>query len=183
MAMPAPTFYTAEMVRDMPDDGNRYETVHGELLVSPSPIRRHQWVVRELILEIGMYLRRYPVGLLWHSPADVTFGSDDTLVQPDVFVAPAGTGVTGKWEDLRHLLLVVEVLSPSTARHDRFTKRVRYQEAGVPLYWIIDPVSRSAEVWTPRATQPVVERTRLEWRAPDAEEPFSITLESLLPTE
>ncbi len=37
MGMAVPLFYTAEMVRALPDDGKRYETVHGELLVSPAP--------------------------------------------------------------------------------------------------------------------------------------------------
>ena len=50
MSMPASLFHTAEMVRNLPDDGNRYETVHGELLVSPSPRLQHQAVLRELML-------------------------------------------------------------------------------------------------------------------------------------
>src|SRR2546427_9755125 len=37
MGMAAPVYYTAEMVRNLPDDGNRYETVYGELLVTPAP--------------------------------------------------------------------------------------------------------------------------------------------------
>jgi len=37
MGMAAPTYYTADMVRQMPDDGNKYEVVHGELLVTPAP--------------------------------------------------------------------------------------------------------------------------------------------------
>ncbi|MBK8006604.1 MAG: Uma2 family endonuclease, partial [Gemmatimonadetes bacterium] len=46
------------------------------------------------------------------------------------------------------LLLVVEVLSPSTARADRFAKRRLYQEAGVPRLWIVDPDAACVEVWT-----------------------------------
>jgi hypothetical protein len=38
MGMAAPTYFTADMVRALPDDGNRYETVHGELLVTPAPL-------------------------------------------------------------------------------------------------------------------------------------------------
>ncbi|MBK7925483.1 MAG: Uma2 family endonuclease [Gemmatimonadetes bacterium] len=55
---------------------------------------------------------------------------------------------------MQHLLLVIEVLSPSTARADRFTKRRRYQEARVPLYWIVDPERAQVEVWTPDAVLP-----------------------------
>ncbi len=45
MGMAAPVYYTADMVRAMPDDGNRYEVVYGELLVTPSPRPWHQIVV------------------------------------------------------------------------------------------------------------------------------------------
>ena len=37
MGMAVPIYYSAEMVRALPDDGNRYETVRGELLVTPAP--------------------------------------------------------------------------------------------------------------------------------------------------
>jgi hypothetical protein len=46
--MPAVVYYTAEMVRALPEDGNRYETVHGEVLVSPSPRFMHQVVLQRL---------------------------------------------------------------------------------------------------------------------------------------
>ncbi len=86
MGMAAPTYYTADMVRAMPDDGNRYETVHGELLVTPSPKLWHQEVVFRLHVALSEYLSEQPVGHALHSPADISWG-DDTLVQPDLFVA------------------------------------------------------------------------------------------------
>ena len=49
---------------------------------------------------------------------------------------------------IQTLLLVAEVLSPSSLRGDRFLKRVRYRQAGVPLYWVVDADDRSVEVWT-----------------------------------
>ena len=57
MSMPATLYYSAEMVRNLPDDGNRYETVHGELLVTPAPRQPHQAVLLELILALGNYLK------------------------------------------------------------------------------------------------------------------------------
>ena len=83
--------------------------------------------------------------------------------QPDVFVVPINQARDATWKSIRSLLLVVEVLSPSTARADRLTKRRWYQEANVPLYWIIDREEQSVEVWTPKATAPVFERKSLEW--------------------
>ena len=41
--------------------------------------------------------------------------------------------------------MVVEILSPSTQRHDRFTKFSLYQRAGVQEYWIVDPDSGVAQ--------------------------------------
>ena len=54
------------------------------------------------------------------------------------------------WSRVQTLLLVVEVLSPSSVKADRFLKRLRYREAGVPLYWVVDADDRSVEIWTPR---------------------------------
>ena len=57
MGMAATTFYTADMVRALPDDGNRYETVHGELLVTPAPRAWHQEIVGRLYEALRTYLR------------------------------------------------------------------------------------------------------------------------------
>ena len=48
MAMPLATYFSADAVRALPDDGNRYETVHGELLVTPAPGGFHQLVLIRL---------------------------------------------------------------------------------------------------------------------------------------
>lgn len=71
------------------------------------------------------------------------------------------------------------MLSPSTVRHDRFTKRRLYQEQGVPLYWVIDPDARRAEVWTPEATWAVIEEKELVWEPVRGIEPLRIELEAL----
>lgn len=80
---------------------------------------------------------------------------------------------------MRTLLLVAEVLSPSTSNSDRFLKRLRYGEAGVPVYWIVDGDDRSVEVWTPVDEFPVFERERLLWHPAGAREPFSLGLAEL----
>ena len=83
------------------------------------------------------------------------------------------------WSRVRDLLLVAEVLSPSSAQYDRFIKRRRYQEAGVPLYWIVDPDERRGEVWTPADSFPAFEDARLVWRPAGAGEPFTVELSDL----
>jgi Uma2 family endonuclease len=179
MRMVAPTFYTADMVRALPDDGRRYETVHGELLVTPAPRPWHQVVVGRLSGLLNGYCDLVKVGHVFHSPADISWGAD-TMVQPDVFVVDLAEARTLDWSRMRHLLLAVEVLSPSSTRADRFTKRRLYQEVRVPLYWVIDPDRREVEVWTPDAVFPTTEGGRLTWRPAGAAEEFVLGLGDLL---
>jgi len=178
MGMVAPTYWTAEMVRELPDDGNRYEVVYGELLVTPAPRPWHEILFGRFLFELGAYLRREPVGIVLGSRADISWGPD-TLVQPDVFVVPLAQARTLDWTKYRDLLLIVEVLSPSSARSDRFLKRRVYQEAGTPLYWIVDGDERHVEVWTPEARFPRVERDRLVWQPAGAAAAFTLELAEL----
>jgi Uma2 family endonuclease len=178
MGMAAPTYYTADMVRALPDDGNRYEVVHGELLVTPSPGVAHQWVIRRLLMRLGAYLEGYPHLQVFTSPADISW-APDTLVQPDIFVAPTEQVRTLNWKRVQTLLLAIEVLSPSTRRYDRFTKRRVYQEFAVPVYWIVDIEGRAVEVWTPGATAPTIEGQQVTWQPAGAGEPLVISLTEL----
>ena len=166
MSMPFASYFTADAVRALPDDGKRYETIHGELLVTPAPGGQHQPVLGDLHLVLGNYLAANGIRGLLLSPADVSF-DDDTLVQPDLFVADcAAFYQSGNWADLRTLYLVVEIVSPSSVKADRITKRRLYQEQRIPEYWIVDIDQRQVEVWLPDAAFPVVERERLAWRHP-----------------
>jgi len=178
MGMAAPTYWTADMVRQLPDDGNRYEVVYGELLVTPAPRLNHQLLVSRLAVANAKYLEHEPVGVMLTSPADISWGQD-VLVQPDVFVVPLDEARTGDWSKLRSLLVAAEVLSPSTARADRFTNRRRYQEARVPLYWVVDSADQLVEVWTPDAEFPAVERQQLVWHPAGAGQPFTLELAEL----
>lgn len=166
MSMPATLYHTADMVRALPDDGNRYETVHGELLVTPSPRLAHQVVLQRLAFALSRYLESGGVEGLFCVDADLSWGPD-TLVQPDLFVADADELRRAReWSDILTLHLVAEVLSPVSVRADRFTKRRLYHEQRIPQYWVINIDHREVEVWTPDATFPVVERGRLTWRHP-----------------
>ncbi|MDQ3698962.1 MAG: Uma2 family endonuclease [Gemmatimonadota bacterium] len=176
--MAAPIYYTAEMVRVLPDDGNRYEVVHGELLVTPAPRPWHEEVAARLLVLLREYLRTEPVGHAFGSRSDISWGPD-TLVQPDVFVVPLDEARTLDWARMKHLLLVVEVLSPSSLRSDRFTKRLEYQRQRVPVYWVVDPDARQVEVWTPSDTVPALERERLVWHPRGAVGPFELSLAGL----
>jgi Uma2 family endonuclease len=178
MGMTTPIYYTADMARALPDDGNRYEVVYGELVVTPAPRAWHEIIQRRLLVALDLYLREHPVGEVLGSRADISWGLD-VLVSPDVFVVPLEQARTLDWSRMRDLLLVGEILSPASARHDRFLKRRRYQEAGVPLYWIVDADERQVEVWTPSDSFPRLEREQLLWHPPQTGVPFSLTLAEL----
>lgn len=178
MGMAAPAYWTADMVRALPEDGNRYEVVNGELLVTPGPRPWHEVLVTRLIQSLGNYLEREPVGIVLGSRGDISW-SEDVLVQPDVFVVDLAEARTLNWTRFQRLLLIAEVLSPSTARSDRFVKRRRYQEAGVPVYWIVDGDTKEVEVWAPDMRFPTIERERLVWHPAGATTPYTLDLSEL----
>ena len=182
MGMAHPTTdWTAARVRALPDDGRRYEAVDGELLVTPAPGWPHQRAVGALYRLLDDHLRAHGLGEAVMSPADVELDAR-TLVQPDVFVVPLleGGRRMRDWAEIQgRLLLVVEVLSPSTARADRHLKRRRYQRAGIPEYWIIDLDARLVERWRPADERPEILDERLEWHPAAGSPPLAIDLEAL----
>jgi Uma2 family endonuclease len=178
MGMAAPLYYTADMVRALPDDGNRYETVYGELLVTPAPRPLHQLVLERLRGALWKYLESHPVGVLLSSPADLSWGPD-VLVQPDLFVVDREEARALDWARMKTLLLAVEVPSPSTARYDRFTKRRLYQEVGVATYWIVDADAGSVEIWSPADAFPSTETSTLHWHPVGSEAAFVLRLDEL----
>jgi Uma2 family endonuclease len=182
MSSPEPLYYTADMVAELFDESRhwpRHECVYGELLVTPAPRWMHQEIVRRLVVALSAYVEREPVGQVVISPSDIRFGRKDVLVQPDVFVASREAAGAWDWRDVLGLLLAAEVLSPSTQRNDRFTKRHLYQEEGVALYWIVDADARTVEVWTPADDFPRFEREQLVWHPDGARTPFVLPLAEL----
>lgn len=167
--------WTAAQVRELPDDGKRYEVVDGELLMTPSPSFDHQRAVGELFVMLRTYCQMVGSAEAVMSPADIEF-DPGTLVQPDVFVVPIAGARPKRWSDIQHLLLAVEVLSPSSARADRTVKRRRYQHAGVPEYWIVDLDARLVERWRPGDERPEILTERLIWQPEDSPTPFAMEL-------
>jgi Uma2 family endonuclease len=162
--------YTVEEVLAFPADGNRYELVDGELLVTPAPRPLHQRVVTRLAAFLETYLNAQgDLAVVFVSPADISWGRDK-LVQPDLFVVPAAE-VSGSWKSYKTLLLAIEVLSPGSARYDRVTKRRLYQRQDVGTYWVVDMEAKMVEVWHPDDERPEIVTDALHWCvAEDAEE-------------
>ena len=168
--------WTADELSELPDDGNRYEIIDGELFVSPSPALRHQEAVYRLHQILAGYLERERVGHAFSSPADIVF-SPRRAVQPDVFVAPlVGGRLPDSWREVKQLLVAAVVMSPSTARSDRVAKRTMFRDEGVPEYWIVDLYARTFERSTPLEPRPEILADRLEWFPAGATEPLVIDL-------
>ena len=165
MGMPSETTgWTVAMVQALPDDGKRYEVIDGELLVTPAPTWRHQRAAFELAVRIREFLGSQPVAEVIVAPADVQY-DERTLVEPDLFVVPLVEGRKPRdFREAGRLLLAVEILSLSTARADRHTKRRLYQRQGVPEYWIVDLDARLIERWRPEDVRPEILTERIEWR-------------------
>lgn len=134
---------TYDDLRDMPDDGQRYEIIGGELIVNPAPASGHQRVLGELYRLIHGYVRRYDAGEVFFAPFDVLLGRNDA-VEPDlVFLSVARPRVPNDENSIDYAPdLVVEVISPSSRQTDRVKKMALYARAGVPEYWIADPQRR-----------------------------------------
>lgn len=172
MAMPALEIrkgWTAERVRQLPQDGNRYEVVDGELLVSAAPGGRHQRACAMFWRILDAFVVEHGLGLAMVSPSDLEYSSA-RMVQPDLYVVPTDGGkVPANWDKVPRLLLVIEVLSPSTARFDRVTKRKMYLDEGVPEYWIVDLHARVIERWRRGVEGPDLLDAHIEWHpAPHA---------------
>jgi Uma2 family endonuclease len=167
MAMPQTTprqgEWTVEEMWRLPEDGNRYEVIDGVLYVTPSPSGRHQDAATILVWLLKGYLDRARVGCVRAAPADVRFRASRG-VQPDVYVSPLIEGRRPRdWRQITHLLLAVEVLSPSTAANDRGVKRRLYQQHA-DEYWIVDLDARLIERWHPGDERPEVLDTTLTWQ-------------------
>ncbi|MET3808033.1 Uma2 family endonuclease [Nakamurella sp. UYEF19] len=135
--------WTVDDLETLPDNGLRYEIIDGILQVSPSPVTVHQRVVLRLAIAFNTVCP--PAMEVFIAPLDWQ-PDRRTSLEPDVLVVPKDAigpkNITGT------PALVVEVLSPSTARIDRMLKFSRYAEGGIGQYWIVDPSVPSIQVYS-----------------------------------
>ena len=161
----------ADLAR-LPDDGNRYEVLDGQLLVTPQASHDHQRVALELAMLLGRYVRRHDVAYVV-GPGAVPFKKNE--LQPDVQVIP-GPRRSATWDSVPAPILVVEVLSASTRHRDFGVKLDAYVgRVRVPAVWVVDHRKREVHVIA-RGGEPRIERQTLEWLAPGAPEPLRIEL-------
>ena len=127
---------------DLPDDGNRYEVVDGNLVVTPPPTQLHQVVSRRLQQAVE---RSMPGGWEVFTDFALPMGTDGRL--PDLAVVRVEVAATRRNRNPYQAAafgLVGEVVSPRTRKTDRFAKPGEYAEAGIPIYWRVelDPLPR-----------------------------------------
>jgi Uma2 family endonuclease len=147
MAVRATKVWTYDDLLRMPEptDGKRYEILDGELVVSPSPSTRHQYVSGKVLRALMRATEDAGRGLVYNAPLDVIL-SRTRVVIPDLVAIRADRlaivhhrGIFGAPD------LVAEILSPSNRRYDRNRKRRLYASSGIPEYWIIDPDADTVE--------------------------------------
>ena len=135
-------------------EGNYAELINGTAYIRepPAPSRLHQEVAGELYLQARLaldgkparaYIAPFDVRLPQHGEADELI---DTVVQPDVLIVcdvrkldARGMRGTPDW--------IAEVLSPSTASHDKVAKLPVYERAGVAEVWLIEPIAPTLEIY------------------------------------
>jgi Uma2 family endonuclease len=141
MAATASLKLTVDDYLALPEDGRRYQLIDGDLVMAPAPLRYHQRILVRLTYVIMDHLEAHPQGELNIAPFDVHLDKHNVF-QPDLcwfseerrnFLSRRGAEGAPDW--------VVEVLSESTARLDRITKRELYAKFGVKELWLIDPES------------------------------------------
>jgi Uma2 family endonuclease len=159
MVLPVPRF-TIEMLDEFPDDGNRYELLEGTLLVTPAPSMNHQIVATRLaglLLDaVGNEAHVLAIGAIQRG--------NNTQLQPDILVLPGSYARNTNWREVHGWWLAVEVISPSSRVYDREVKRAAYLALGVEEYWLVDPRTKSIEIWKPGEPTPATVADILEWR-------------------
>lgn len=128
------------------DDGNRYELVDGKLeLMIPGPNSIHQIISFQLQRRISDTCEQEAIIL--DAPIDVIL-SQHEVRQPDLVILRRTNlhrltkrGIEGPPD------VVVEILSPSTAKRDKMSKMFSYAKYGIPEYWIVDPSDYFLELY------------------------------------
>lgn len=138
--------WTRDDLARLPEDGKRYEVIEGELVMMTGPSIDHQFTLAEIYVLVRAWAAAGPGGPVVFAPLDVELAYD-IVVQPDlIWIRPDRVA-----EIVDHHVrgipdLVVEVLSPSSARHDRIRKAAIYARFGADEYWLADPDTRVLEI-------------------------------------
>lgn len=133
----------------MPDDGNRYEVIEGEIFMSRAPGLTHQLISGNLFAEFKFYLRQNPIGQVIATPG-VIFNKYNGVIPDIVFVSNKRRDEIASTERITGAPdIVIEIISPGAEneQRDRVIKRRLYSKFTVEEYWVVYPKSRTVEIY------------------------------------
>lgn len=140
--------YTYEDYLSLPDDGKRYQVIEGEIYMVPAPAPWHQDITRKLVILLNEFVERHKLGKVYFALCDVVLSEED-IIQPDIFFIS---------KEREHIIteqnfqgapdLIIEIISPFTAKLDKSLKMKLYERFGVKEYWLVDPDGEEIEVLT-----------------------------------
>jgi Uma2 family endonuclease len=135
---------TAEEFWALPESVLPTEYVNGEIIMPPTPTVLHQAILGNLYYVLRSFVERAGLGRIFASPLDVVLPTGD-VVQPDIFfLTPRQTEKALGAKRVEAVpLLLIEILSPGSVKHDTVTKRAIYEKCGVREYWIVDARERN----------------------------------------
>ncbi|MEM6281948.1 MAG: Uma2 family endonuclease [Chloroflexota bacterium] len=149
MIQPTRTRVRATDYYQLPEyaDHDLIQLIDGEVIVSMPPIPKHQDIAGE-IFYLFKTIARQSGARTFFSPIEVVL-DEHNVFEPDVlYLKPDSACTVGEKRLSGAPDLVVEVLSPGTAKYDRQQKYEAYERHGVGEYWIVDPLHDIIEVWT-----------------------------------
>src|SRR4051794_25002186 len=137
---------TADVIWHIPDDGNRYEVIDGDICIQAPPNTWHQYTSTKLAFHLANHVFPRDLGIVLAVTGVVL--DEFTGVQPDLlFLAKERLHLFSKRGIEGATDLMVEILSPTSMLLDRRVKMARYARAGIPDYWIVDTDERTLEAY------------------------------------
>jgi len=139
---------TVDDLEAMPEDGNRYEVIEGELFVSCAPGLTHQIVTSNIIHIFRNYLDEHPFGAIVPSPGLIFDRYSGVIPDLVFYTHQRGAEIIAKEKLNAAPELVIEILSPGrpNIERDRVAKFQLYGKYGVQEYWIVDIDQRAVEI-------------------------------------
>jgi Uma2 family endonuclease len=169
--------WTLEELHSLPDDGNKYELIRGELFVTPPPTDDHETILARLSRIVDRYVEANDLGLVYHPRSVVRFEGSE--VEPDLMVRRPSPRIKDAWERAPRPILIVEVFSPTTRRRDQGQKKKLYLDVGIDEYWMVDPERRSLTIVRPGHEDLTVTDV-VEWNPAGARQPLALGLADIL---
>lgn len=131
-----------EVFQGLPE-GTLAQLIENNIIMSPSPLFRHQEVLNEINFQLQAFVKKEHLGQVLVAPLDVYLDKQNVF-QPDILFVS---------KERLHLMeenglhgapdMVIEILSPSTAKNDLGIKKEVYERSGVKEYWVVDPATKS----------------------------------------